>query len=157
MKKKSILLKNYKKKKFLPIQLYLGFIMILYIKQIQYLFLAVIINAEKYSILINSFFCKFPKQKIRLIWEIIKISLNFDYNVQKTYKYINTELKISCSQEIIRKVFKEMRRIISKYIMIEYESGKLWYNIENKFFSCDECNIVSIGNKNIWLLGIIDN
>ena len=88
MKKKSILLKNYKKKKFLPIQLYLGFIMILYIKQIQYLFLAVIINAEKYSILINSFFRKFPKQKIKLICQIIKIFLNFDYNAQKAHKYI---------------------------------------------------------------------
>ena len=41
--------------------------------------------------------------------------------------------------------------------MIEYESGKLGYTNENKYFSCDECNIVSIGNKSIWLLGIIDN
>ena len=112
---------------------------------------------KKYSILINSFFSKFPKQKIRLICEIIKIILNFDYNVQKAHRYINTELKISCSKELIIKVFKEMRITILKYIMIEYESGKLGYFDENKYFSCDECNIVSIGNTSIWLLGIIDN
>lgn len=41
--------------------------------------------------------------------------------------------------------------------MIEYESGKLGYSNENKYFSCDKCKIVSIGNKSIWLLIIIVN
>ena len=37
--------------------------------------------------------------------------------------------------------------IITKYIMIDYESGKLGYNNENKYFSVDECNYFTIGNK----------
>lgn len=112
---------------------------------------------KKYSILINSFFSKFPKQKIQLICEIIKIFLNFDYNVQKAHKYITQELNVSCNKEIIRKVFKEMRIIITKYIMIDYESGKLGYINENKYFAVDECNIVTIGNKKygFWVLLII--
>ena len=39
--------------------------------------------------------------------------------------------------------------------MIDYESGKLGYINENKYFAVDECNIVTIGNKKIQVLQII--
>ena len=46
---------------------------------------------------------------------------------------------------------------ITKYILIVYESRFLGELNANKYFSFDECNIISIGTINIWLLGIIDN
>ena len=36
-----------------------------------------------------------------LISEMIKIFLNFEYNVQKADKYISTELNIKCSKELV--------------------------------------------------------
>ena len=33
----------------------------------------------------------------------------------------------------------------------------LGYPNEEKYFSFDECNIICINNKSIWLLGIINN
>lgn len=87
----------------------------------------------------------------------MKIFLTFDYNVKKAHNYLKSILNIPCNKELLRKVFKEMRDTITKYILIEYESGYLGYLNENKYFSVDECNIITIGTINIWLLGIIDN
>lgn len=112
---------------------------------------------KKYPITINSFFAKFARQKLKLISEIMKIFLTFDYNVKKAHNYLKSILNIPCNKELLRKVFKEMRDTITKYILIEYESGYLGYLNENKYFSVDECNIITIGTINIWLLGIIDN
>lgn len=46
---------------------------------------------------------------------------------------------------------------LSKYLYIEYQTNMLCYPNEEKYFSIDECNIISINNKSIWLLGIINN
>ena len=46
---------------------------------------------------------------------------------------------------------------LSKYLYIEYQTNVLGYPNEEKYFSIDECNIISINNKSIWLLGIINN
>ena len=50
-----------------------------------------------------------------------------------------------------------MRDTITKCILIDYESLFLCDLNANKFFSVEECNIITIGSNNIWLLGIIDN
>ena len=54
-------------------------------------------------------------------------------------------------------MFKEIRAIISKYLLIDYGSSYLGYLNENKYFSTDKCNIVTICPNQIWLLGIVDN
>ena len=75
----------------------------------------------------------------------------------KAHKYLTEELNIQCNKNLIRKVFKEMRTAISKYIVIDYESRYLGDLNDNKYFSVDESNILTIGATHIWLLGIIDN
>ena len=47
---------------------------------------------KKYPVTLNSFFEKFFRQKIKFISEIIKIFLNFDYNVKKAHNYLKNEL-----------------------------------------------------------------
>ena len=66
---------------------------------------------------------------------------------------MNNDLKINCSKHLINKGY---RNIISKYLLIEYESNVLGSRNENKYFSIDECNILNIDNIHIWLLGIIN-
>lgn len=60
-------------------------------------------------------------------------------------------------KNVIYNVYSEIRKILSKYLFIEYQSNMLGYPNEYKYFSMDECNIISINNKDIWILGIIDN
>ena len=112
---------------------------------------------KKFPIIINSFFSKFAKQKLKLTSEIMKIFLDFDYNATKAYKYITNELNINCNKALIRKIYKEMRDTISKYLLIDYESGYLCSPNDNKYYSVDESNIITISSTHIWLLGIIDN
>ena len=66
---------------------------------------------------------------------------------------MNNDLKINCSKHLMSEGY---RNIISKYLLIEYESNVLGARNENKYFSIDECNILNIDNIHIWLLGIID-
>ena len=93
---------------------------------------------------------------MKLISELIKIFLTLDFNAQKAFNYLNNDLKISCSNELINKVYKEIRNIIPKYLFLEYERNLLGSRHENKFYAIDECNILNIGNIHIWLLGIIE-
>lgn len=99
---------------------------------------------KNFPITINYFFREFSHQKLKLISEILKIFLTFDFNTQKAFKYLNYELNISCSKELIYKVYKAIRIVISKFLAIDYESNRLGYLNENKYFAVDECNILNI-------------
>lgn len=87
----------------------------------------------------------------------MKIFLQFDYNATKAHKYLTEELNIQCNKTLIRKVFKEMRIAISKLILIDYESEYLGDLNQNKYFSVDESNIITIDATHIQLLDIFDN
>ena len=87
----------------------------------------------------------------------MKTFLLFDFIAQKTYKYFIEELNIDVSTIVISKVYEEMRQIISNYINIEYQSNLLGELNSRKYYSVDECNIITINGTQIWLLGIIDN
>ena len=112
---------------------------------------------KKYSITINSFYEKFSKQKLSIISEIIKCFLIYDFNVNKAYKYITEENNTFVSKQIISKVYYQIKRVISKYLKIEYQSNFLGELNANKYFSVDESLINHIDGKQVWLLGIIDN
>ena len=112
---------------------------------------------RKFPITINSFFQNFPNQNIRLISEIMKCFLIREFNAAKAYKYINNELKLFVSDKLIRKVFTEMRKIICKYLKIEYQSKPLGEKDAEKYFSVDESLINHYKGKKVWLLGISDN
>ena len=87
----------------------------------------------------------------------MKTFILFDFNAQKAYKYFIEELNIDVSKNIISKVYKEMTQIISKYLNIEYQSNLLGELNLCKYYSVDECNIITIKDTHVWLLGIIDN
>ena len=86
---------------------------------------------KKYSITINSFYDNFTKQKLTIICEIIKCFIIHNFNANKTYKYINEELKAFVSKKIISKIFNKMRKIICKFLKINYKSGYLGEKDEN--------------------------
>ena len=69
---------------------------------------------NKYGITINSFFDKFANQKLKIISEIMKKFLLLDFNIQKAHKFFIEDLNLDVSKNIISKVYKEMRKIISK-------------------------------------------
>ena len=108
---------------------------------------------KKYSITINSFYEKFSKQKSSItseIMEIIKCFLIYDFNVNKAYKYITEENNTFVSKQIIPKVYNQIRRVISKYLKIEYQSNFLGELNANKYFSFDESLINHIDGKQVW-------
>ena len=87
----------------------------------------------------------------------MKAFLLLDFNTQKAYKYFIEDLNLDVSKSIISKVYKEMRKIISKYINIEYQTILLGELDLHKYYSVDECNKLTIKGRYIWLLGINDN
>ena len=87
----------------------------------------------------------------------MKAFLLLDFNTQKPYKYFIEDLNLDVSKSIISKVYKEMRKIISKYINIEYQTILLGELDLHKYYSVDECNKLTIKGTHIWLLGNIDN
>ena len=105
---------------------------------------------RKFPITINSFYDKFSKQKLSVISEIIKCFIIFDFNAVKTFNYINNELKTFVSKKIIPKVFNEIKKIISKFLKINYQSGLLGEKNQNKYFSIDETLINHIEGKQVW-------
>ena len=112
---------------------------------------------RRYSITINSFFNNFTYQNIQLISEIIKCFITRDMNATKAYKFINSELKVLASKQLIRRVYKDIRKVICKSLKIEYQSTLLGNENEWKYYSADESLINHYNGKQIWLLGICDN
>ena len=82
----------------------------------------------------NSFFDAFSRHKLKDISEVIKCFLCYEYNRQKTYKYLNEELKICISEKTIRRVYQKMREVICKYLKIFYQSKQLGKNRETEYF-----------------------
>ena len=72
-------------------------------------------------------------------------------------KIITEENNTFVSKQIIPKVYNQIRRVIAKYLKIEYQSNFLGEQNANKYFSVDESLINHIDGKQVWLLGIIDN
>ena len=79
----------------------------------------------------------------------MKAFLLLDFNTQKPYKYFIEDLNLDVSKSIISKVYKEMRKIISKYINIEYQTILLGELDLHKYYSVDECNKLTIKGTHI--------
>lgn len=112
---------------------------------------------KKYPITINSFFDKFSHHNIMLIAEIMKCFLCLDLNAKRCYDYIIKNLNYFVSEKIVRNVYTEMLKIITKFMKILYQSEKLGYKDQHKNFSVDETLINHFENRQIWLLGACDN
>ena len=73
---------------------------------------------KKYPITVNSFYSLFQKQKLSLLYEIIKFFICYEYNTKKTYEYINNNYDVFVGKNIITKIYKQIRSIICKYMKI---------------------------------------
>lgn len=83
--------------------------------------------------------------------------LCLDLNAKRCYKYIIKNLNYFVSERIVRNVYTEMSKIITKYMKILYQSERLGYKDQHKIFSVDETLINHFENRQIWLLGACDN
>ena len=93
---------------------------------------------KKYSIRINSFFSKFPYQKLGVVSEIINCFLNYEYNSSQALKYLQESKHLKISKTIILKAYKELRYVIYRYLYIRYQTEPLGEFNKNQYFSVDE-------------------
>ena len=77
-------------------------------------------------------------------------------NVNRTFKYLTEEKIINISKKTIRRLYHEIRKIISKFIKNAYQSELLDTLNENLYYSGDESLINHYNGKQMWLLGIKD-
>ena len=111
----------------------------------------------RYSIRSNSFYALFPKMKLYVISEIIKKFLE-GVNASKCYDYLKNEINASISLVTIKNVYTEIRKVISKYYNILYQSEPLGEKDKQRVFAIDESLFVTDGNNNqIWVIGAVDN
>ena len=67
------------------------------------------------------------------------------------------EFNYAISYQIIYKVYKVIRNVIYRYTKFECQSVLLGEENENKIYSIDEYLIGHKNNRQIWVLGIINN
>ena len=112
---------------------------------------------KKFSIRINSLFAKFPQIKLRDLTEIINCFICLEFNTKKAVTYLKENKNVIISQNTLSKIYKEFRNIIYQYMKIVYNSEVISTENNNDYFAVDESLINHINNKQVWLLGIINN
>ena len=68
-----------------------------------------------YPIRANSFFAKFTHLNIESVIEIIKCNLCMKFNINQAKKYLAEEKNILYSSNVIREIYKEIRKSIYLY------------------------------------------
>ena len=54
----------------------------------------------------------FPKISLRIVCEVIKCSLCYEFNANKAHNYIAQNLKENLSIEAVRKIYDKIRKVI---------------------------------------------
>lgn len=67
------------------------------------------------------------------------------------------EKHITLSKPIIYSIYKEIRKVIYQYYLIDYETESLGFINGNQYYSVDESFFILRNNAQLWLLGVIDN
>ena len=94
---------------------------------------------------------------LRIVSEVISCFITKEFNTDKEYSYIINEFNYNKSKNKIYEIYTAIRNIIYKYLKFEYRTTPLAEENENGFFSADESLIAHRNNRQIWLLGIINN
>ena len=81
----------------------------------------------------NSFFALFPKLKLRMLSEIIKIFCS-EENAYKCYDKIKNDYNHSISILSVQNVYNEIRNVFTKYYNIVYQSELLGKKIKILYF-----------------------
>ena len=100
-------------------------------------------------------FAKFSYISLQVISEIIKCFICKEINAEKVYLYLKEEKQISITKDLILRVYKEIRDVIYRYFRILYGSESLGNHID--YYSIDESLFDRRNNKQIWILGAINN
>ena len=115
-------------------------------------------NCRKpHPIVTNSFFSKFSYNSLQVISEIIKCFICKEINAEKTYLYLKQEKQITITKELIMRVYKEIRDVIYRYLRLLYGSESLEEANHIDYYSIDESLFGHRNNKQIWILGAINN
>ena len=112
---------------------------------------------KKFPIRINSLYQEFPFFKLKDITEILKCFLCLELNAEKALKLLKDEMYINISKRSLLKIYQVFRNIIYKYMHLVYETENIGDANKNEFYSADESLITHHNNKQIWLLGVINN
>lgn len=99
----------------------------------------------------------FPKQKLRVIYEITNCFINLEFNCEKAKKYLKNEKHLKVSKRIIYNTYKEIRRVIYKYLNIIYQTENIGENNRSEYFSVEEILFAHKNGKQVWILGCINN
>ena len=102
-------------------------------------------------------FENFPFFKIQNIIEIIYAFLCLEKNAQNAHKYLKENKNIIIIKHTLLKIYAELKGIIYKYMKIVYRSEMINLTDNREYFSVDESLISHKHNKQIWLIGIINN
>ena len=78
-------------------------------------------------------------------------------NAKIAHKYLKENNNVTISIQTLTKVYKELRKIIYKYMKILYKSEPISVKNKNEFFSMDENLINHKNGRQIWLLVVINN
>ena len=108
-----------------------------------------------YPLLKGSFFDKFKFLPLNVSNDILRCFIEYEFNAKAALNYlVKTKLYI-LSDKIIHEFNTEIRKIIYKYYLIEYETETLGNKNANNYYAVDENNMAKDlkGNK-IWCLGI---
>ena len=81
----------------------------------------------------------------------------FGFKFKKTEKYLIEEKNLIPANGLVLKVFQELRIIIQKYMYFVYNTELLGDVNQYGFFSVDESLFAHCKNKQVLILGIIDN
>ena len=112
---------------------------------------------KKYPVRINSFYAKFSKITLRIVSEVISCFLCKEFNVEKAKNLIDSEFGYNLSKRVISRIYKDIRNIIYKYMKFVYAQEFISKENVGENFSIDESLIGHVNNKQLWLIGIINN
>lgn len=111
----------------------------------------------KYPIKINCFYSKFGFFPLRIVSEIISCFFCKEFNAEKAKTFIINEFNYNITRKEIYSIYREIRDCIYTYMRFLYETEYIAEANANENLSCDESLIGHKNNRQLWLIGIINN
>ena len=79
-----------------------------------------------------------------------------DINFEKAYSTLKEKYNITISKPKSYEIYREIRNVIYKYLLIIYQTKTLGAENEGDIFACDESLFNHIKEEQIWVLGTIN-
>ena len=105
----------------------------------------------------NSIFGLFPRTPASIIFNIIRLWLLEEKNLNKIFNYMKNNTSIILNnQQTIRNILIKARQSISHYMRDVYELEILANENEHRKIAVDESLFTHVNNKPLWVIGLID-